>query len=168
MRAAFEQRLLARLVLRLLELAGGGALLDVGCGDGLAGRLAGDRLTRYLGLDLEPQTAELPCAARDLRDGLGPLEPRPFDLYLGYYGIASHLSPAELRRLLHDIARHARPGAVVALEALGLSGSSGPGSGHGPPGRTAACPTGLRRTCWSTPGHRPSCSPSSRTRASGR
>jgi SAM-dependent methyltransferase len=119
-RAAFEQGLLARVVPRLLELAGGGALLDVGCGDGLAGRLAGARLTRYLGLDLEPDTAELPCAARDLRDGLGPLRPQPFDLYLGYFGIASHLSPAELHRLLHDIARHARPGAVVALEALGL------------------------------------------------
>jgi hypothetical protein len=119
-RAAFEQRRLARLVPQLIELAGGGALLDLGCADGLAGKLAGARVTRYLGLDLEPDTAELPCSARDLRDGLGPLEPRPFDVYLGYFGIASHLRPAELRRLLHDIARHARPGAVVALEALGL------------------------------------------------
>jgi SAM-dependent methyltransferase len=143
-RAAFEQRLLARLVPQLLALAGGGALLDLGCGDGLAGRVAGERVTRYLGLDLEPETGELPSAARDLRDGLGPLEPRPFDLYLGYFGIASHLRPSELRGLLHDIARHARPGAVVALEALGLYSlewprlwGTAPGPGRGIPYRLA-------------------------------
>jgi SAM-dependent methyltransferase len=119
-RAVFEQRLLGRLVPRLLEVSGGGAVLDLGCGDGLAGRLGGRRVTRYLGLDLEPSAVALPCIAHDLRDGLGGLRAAPFDLYLGYFGIGSHLRPAELRRLLRDIGRHARPGAVVALEALGL------------------------------------------------
>jgi SAM-dependent methyltransferase len=112
--------MLGRLVPRLLDAAGGGALLDLGCGDGLAGRLGGRGVTRYLGLDLEPSAAALPCLAHDLREGLGALRASPFDVYLGYFGIASHLRPAELRRLLRDIGRHARPGAVVALEALGL------------------------------------------------
>nr|MBA3262368.1 class I SAM-dependent methyltransferase [Thermoleophilaceae bacterium] len=144
-RGAFEERLLGLLVPSLLDRAGGGALLELGCGDGLAGRLGGDRVTRYLGLDLEPAAASLPCLARDLRNGLGPLEPRPFDLYLGFFGVASHLEPAELRRLLDDIARHARPGAVVALEALGLYSlewprlwSTAPGAERAVPYRLAA------------------------------
>jgi SAM-dependent methyltransferase len=119
-RATFEEPLLGRLVPRLLDLAGGDAMLDLGCGDGLAGRLGGRALTRYLGLDLDPSAVALPCIAHDLRDGLSGLQAAPFDLYLGYFGIASHLSPSELRRLLREVARHARRGAVVALEALGL------------------------------------------------
>jgi SAM-dependent methyltransferase len=118
-RRRFEERDLARLVPRLLRAAGG-ALLDLGCGDGLAGRLAGDRLTRYLGVDLRPEVPGLPSIAHDLRDGLGPVGRRPFDVYLGSFGIASHLSPDELQRLLGQIAGHARPGSLVALEALGL------------------------------------------------
>jgi SAM-dependent methyltransferase len=119
-RRTFEEALLGRLVPHLLDAARGGALLDLGCGDGLARRLAGPRLTRYLGVDLMPAPAGLPCVVHDLRDGLGPVGRRPFDLYLGTFGVASHLSPMALRRLLREIARHARPGAVVALEALGL------------------------------------------------
>jgi SAM-dependent methyltransferase len=117
-RRRFEERGLARLVPRLLRVAGG-ALLDLGCGDGLAARLAGARLTRYLGIDLEPATG-LPSLAHDLRDGLGPVGRRPFDVYLGSFGIASHLGPDELQCLLSEIARHGRRGSLVALEALGL------------------------------------------------
>jgi SAM-dependent methyltransferase len=117
-RRRFEERGLARLVPRLLRVAGG-ALLDLGCGDGLAARLAGARLTRYLGIDLRPATG-LPSRAHDLRDGLGPVGRRPFDVYLGSFGIASHLGPDELQRLLSEIARHGRRGSLVALEALGL------------------------------------------------
>jgi SAM-dependent methyltransferase len=117
-RGTFEERAFARLVPRLLRAAGG-ALLDLGCGDGLAARLAGGRLTRYLGVDLEPASAS-PAVAHDLRDGLGPVGRRPFDVYLGSFGIASHLGPDELQRLLGQIARHARRGSLVALEALGL------------------------------------------------
>jgi SAM-dependent methyltransferase len=117
-RRRFEERGLARLVPRLLRVAGG-ALLDLGCGDGLAARLAGARLTRYLGIDLKPATG-LPSRAHDLRDGLGPVGRRPFDVYLGSFGIASHLGPDELQCLLSEIARHGRRGSLVALEALGL------------------------------------------------
>jgi hypothetical protein len=117
-RRTFEERGLARLVRRLLDVAGG-ALLDLGCGDGLAARLAGARLTRYLGIDLKP-TTDLPSHAHDLRDGLGPVGSRPFDVYLGSFGIASHLGPDQLQRLLSEIARHGRRGSLVALEALGL------------------------------------------------
>jgi SAM-dependent methyltransferase len=117
-RRRFEERSLALLVPRLLRVAGG-ALLDLGCGDGLAARLAGARLTRYLGIDLKPATG-LPSHAHDLRDGLGPVGRRPFDVYLGSFGIASHLGPDELQCLLSEIARHGRRGSLVALEALGL------------------------------------------------
>jgi SAM-dependent methyltransferase len=117
-RRRFEERGLARLVPRLLRVAGG-ALLDLGCGDGLAARLAGARLSRYLGIDLRPAAGH-PSVAHDLRDGLGPVGHRPFDVYLGSFGIASHLSPDELQRLLSQIARHGRRGSLVALEALGL------------------------------------------------
>jgi SAM-dependent methyltransferase len=118
-RRTLEERELARLVPRLLRAAGG-ALLDLGCGDGLAARLAGARLTRYLGVDLRPTTSGIPSVAHDLRDGLGPVGTRPFDLYLGSFGIASHLSPEGLQRLLVQIARHGHRGSLVALEALGL------------------------------------------------
>jgi SAM-dependent methyltransferase len=139
-RHAFEERLLGRLVPRLLDAAGGGALLELGCGDGLAGRLAGDRLTRYLGLDLEPSAAPLPCLAHDLRNGLGPVGRRPFDLYLGFFGIASHLRPDELERLLAEIGRHARPGAIVAMEALGLRSLEWPGLWEAPVGAARTIP----------------------------
>lgn len=145
-RRSFEERLLARIVPRLLDAARGGALLDLGCGDGLAARLAAGRLTRYLGLDLEPSvtsSAEPSVAsseglAHDLRDGLGPVGRRSFDLYLGSFGVASHMSPSQLERLLADIARHARPGALVALEALGLYSLEWP--------RLWQAPVGAQRT----------------------
>jgi SAM-dependent methyltransferase len=118
-RRTFEERGLARLLPRLLDLAGG-ELLDLGCGDGLAERVAGARLCRYLGLDLRPTAPRLPTLAHDLREGLGPVGRRPYDVYLGSFGIASHLSPRQLQRLLGEIARHGHRGSLVALEALGL------------------------------------------------
>ena len=118
-RERFERGFFARLVPRLMRAAGGGALVDLGCADGLAAELAGSALTRYVGVDLAPPAG--PGFVRhDLREGLGPIGREPFDLYLGAFGVASHLPPAHLRRLLAEIAAHARPGAVVALEALGL------------------------------------------------
>jgi SAM-dependent methyltransferase len=122
-RAAFETPWFDRTVARLVRSAGGGEVLDLGCGDGAAARAAGSRLTRYLGVDLAPRAmagGRLGFLRHDLREGLGDVGARPFDLYLGTFGVASHLAPRELRRLLREIARHARPGALVALEALGL------------------------------------------------
>jgi SAM-dependent methyltransferase len=119
-RATFEVAWFGRLVPELLREAGGGEVLDLGCGDGAVARLAGARLTRYLGVDLTPTGVGAAFVRHDLRTGLGPVGARPFDLYVGTFGIASHLAPAELHRLIGDVARHARPGALVALEALGL------------------------------------------------
>jgi SAM-dependent methyltransferase len=138
-RRAFEEPLLGRLLAGLLRAAGGGALLDLGCGDGLARRLAGPRLERYLGVDLAPPPARA-FLAHDLCDGLGPVGPRSFDLYLGSFGIASHLAPVALRRLLAEIGRHARPGALVALEALGLRSLEWPGVWKAPPGPARMLP----------------------------
>jgi SAM-dependent methyltransferase len=138
-RRAFEEPLLGRVLAGLLRAAGGGALLDLGCGDGLARRLAGPRLQRYLGVDLAPPPAAA-CLAHDLRDGLGPVGRRSFDVYLGSFGIASHLPPAALRRLLAEIASHARPGALVALEALGLRSLEWPGIWKAPPGTARTLP----------------------------
>jgi SAM-dependent methyltransferase len=137
-RATFEMEWFARLIPRLLHEAGGGELLDLGCGDGAAARLAGGGLKRYVGVDLAPPPGDGRLLRHDLRDGLGPVGTRPFDLYLGTFGIASHLAPGELRRLVREIAAHARPGALVALEALGLLSLEWP--------RLWARPAGPRRT----------------------
>jgi SAM-dependent methyltransferase len=139
-RRTFEERFLATLVRTLLDAAPGGALLDLGCGDGLAARLAGDRLTRYLGVDLDPSVESLPSLSHDLREGLGNVGSRPFDVYLGSFGIASHVAPHELERLLRDIARHARPGSIVALEGLGLNSLEWPGLWGAPVGAARTIP----------------------------
>jgi SAM-dependent methyltransferase len=142
-RTTFETHWLARVVAGLLTEAGGGELLDLGCGDGAVARLAGGRLTRYLGVDLAPPRdgdGRLDFLRHDLRDGLGAVGSRPFDLYLGTFGVASHLAPSELRRLLGDIAAHARPGAVVALEALGLFSLEWPRLWSRPPGAARTIP----------------------------
>jgi hypothetical protein len=136
-RDTFETAWFARAIPRLLREAGGGELLDLGCSDGAAAVLAGPGLTRYLGVDLAPPTPDGLWPARirhDLRDGLGPVGARPFDLYLGTFGVASHLAPGELRVLLRQIAAHARPGALVAIEALGLYSLEWPGLWGSAPG----------------------------------
>jgi len=79
-------------------------------------------VAHYTGLDFRAPDAPVPGrhVRHDLREGLGPVGGKPFDLYLATFGVASHLRPAELRSLLSEIADHARPGSLVALEALGL------------------------------------------------
>jgi SAM-dependent methyltransferase len=120
-RAEMEVPSLGRTLASLLRIAPGNELLDLGCGDGTVERLAAGATGRYVGVDLCPtRPAPSERVVHDLREGLGPVGPRPFDLYVGAFGVASHLSPAELRRLLGDIAAHARPGAIVAIEALGV------------------------------------------------
>lgn len=124
-RTEFEQADTGRVLERLLAAAPGTRVLDLGCGDGLVASLAGDRLERYLGVDLFPPDSlgSAPAAefgVADLRDGLGDVLDERFDLYLGTFGLGSHLAPEEFRSLVAEIAEHARPGSIVALEALGV------------------------------------------------
>jgi hypothetical protein len=135
-RSELERGWMARFLLSWFDLRGGGSLLDLGCGDRLARRLAGPRLQRYVGVDLRPP-AEV---VHDLREGLGPVGPRPFDIYLGGFGIASHLPVPSLRRLLREIAVHARPGSLVALEALGARSLEWPRLWDTPVGRARTIP----------------------------
>jgi len=102
--------------------AAGGRLLDLGCGDSQVAQLAGPALSEYTGLDFRAPDGPVPGrpVRHDLREGLGPVGREPFDVYLATFGVASHMDPAELRSLLAQIAGHARPGSLVALEALGL------------------------------------------------
>jgi SAM-dependent methyltransferase len=146
-RARFESGWFAARLPALLIAARGGEVLDLGCGDGGARRLCGSGLSRYVGVDLAPPAAgfDWRWVQHDLREGLGPVGRRPFDLYLGTFGIASHLAPAELGRLLGEIAAHAKPGSIVALEALGLQSlewpqlwNRRPGAGRTIPYRMAA------------------------------
>jgi SAM-dependent methyltransferase len=116
----FEARFFATLLRRLIRSPA--EVLDLGCGDGLVARLAGPLASRYTGVDLRPPGPRFPGehVRHDLRQGLGPVGGRPFDLYLATFGLASHLRPSELAALLGQIGRHGRSGALVALEALGL------------------------------------------------
>ncbi len=135
-RRTFELAWFERLIPRLLREADGSEVLDLGCGDGAVARLSGGRLSRYVGVDLAPPRdgAAGEFVRHDLREGLGPVGARAFDLYLGTFGIASHLSPPELRRLLSELAAHARPGAVIAIEALGRDSLEWPGLWSTSPG----------------------------------
>jgi hypothetical protein len=142
-RETFEREAFGKLVPALLDAAGGGRLLDLGCHDGVAAELAGERLERYLGVDLHPPGSPPPRGdflAHDLRDGLGPVGEEPFDVYLAAFGLASHLRPEELRGLLTSLAAHARPGSVVALEGLGRYSLEWPGLWDTAPGPARLLP----------------------------
>jgi hypothetical protein len=121
-RAVFERAFFQRELERLLAEAPGARILELGCAEALVAKLAGQRLERYVGVDIHPPDpdAELVFVHHDLADGLGPVGDEPFDLYFASFGVASHLSPAGLEQLCEEIAAHARPGSLVALEALGL------------------------------------------------
>lgn len=138
-RETFETAHLTAVLHGLLSRAPGGRVLDLGCGDGLVARLAGERLDAYVGVDLHPP-ADLPAVRADLRDGLAALGRERFDLYVGTFGIASHLAPSELRALVREIAASATAGALVALEALGLYSLEWPRAWDTPPGTARTLP----------------------------
>ena len=141
-RARLETGFFARLVPGLLAEAGGGRLLDLGCGDGLAAQLAGPGLTEYTGVDFRPSAAGRygEHVLHDLREGFGPVAGEPFDVYLATFGVISHLGPSQLERLLGEVAAHARPGSVVALEGLGLGSLEWPGLWDTDPGAQRSLP----------------------------
>jgi hypothetical protein len=121
-RETFERAFFDLELDRLLAEAPGARVLELGCADALVKQRAGHRLDGYLGVDLHPpfEDADAHFVCHDLAQGLGPVGDEPFDLYFASFGVASHLTPAGLERLCREIAAHARPGSLVALEALGL------------------------------------------------
>lgn len=142
-RDTFERAVFAEILPRLIAEAGGGRVLDLGCGDGMAAELAGDGLESYLGVDLQPPSSSAQgghFVAHDLCEGLGPVGDTPFDVYLASFGVASHLPPAKLPGLLRSIAAHGRPGSLVALEALGLYSLEWPRLWSVPPGEGRLLP----------------------------
>lgn len=134
-RAQLETGFFAWLVPGLLAAAGGGRLVDFGCGDGLAARLAGSALTQYTGVDFRRTDVPGEHVMHDLGEGCGPIGAAPFDVYLATFGVVSHLQPSQLERLLGEVADHARPGSVIALEAIGLGSLEWPGLWDTGPGR---------------------------------
>lgn len=137
-------------------------LVDLGCGGGLGPLIDTPGLGTYVGVDFRTPDFVLPGehVLHDLRDGLGPVGDTPFDLYVAGFGLASHLAPGQLRRLLGDIARHARPGALVAVEALGLFSLEWPRLWNTVPGPGRTLPYALERDVACTHG-RPRSSPDS-------
>lgn len=135
-REKLEAAQLAAMAHGLLAKAPGGRVLDLGSGAGLGPLLDGGGMSDYTGVDFRPLEPTAPGrhVLHDLREGLGPVGARPFDLYLAPFGLASHLSPAELARLLSQIASHARPGSIVAVEALGRFSLEWPRLWDTPPG----------------------------------
>ncbi len=130
-RAEFECAFFERLLGRLLAAAPGSRVLDLFCGDGMLARVQG--VGSYLGVDMFPPDG---CAAVewDLRDGLGVAAEEPFDVCIASFGAGSHLSAAQLDRLLGEVVAAAAPGALVAFEALGLHSLEWPGLWGLPPG----------------------------------
>lgn len=141
-RETFERAFFSAQLERLLIEAPGGRVLDLGCADGLVRELCGPRVDEYVGIDLHPPAAETEGQffAHDLGEGLGPVGGEPFDLYFASFGVASHLAPQQLERLCRDIAGHARPGSLVALEALGLFSLEWPSLWETPPGSRRTLP----------------------------
>ena len=141
-RETFERAFFSAQLEQLLVEAPGGRVLDLGCADGLVRELCGARVDEYVGVDLHPPTAETEGRffAHDLGEGLGPVGGESFDLYFSSFGVASHLAPQQLERLCRDIAAHARPGSLVALEALGLFSLEWPSLWETPPGSRRTLP----------------------------
>jgi hypothetical protein len=135
-RETFERSFFELELDRLLAEAPGARVLELGCADALVIQRAGHRLDGYLGLDLHPpfEDADAHFVCHDLAEGLGPVGDEPFDLYFASFGVASHLTPAGLERLCREIAAHASPGSLVALEALGLFSLEWPSLWSTPPG----------------------------------
>lgn len=141
-RETFERAFFAGQLERLITEAPGGRVLDLGCADGLVGELCGARVDEYVGIDLHPPAIETEgrFLAHDLGNGLGPVGADSFDLYFASFGVASHLAPEQLERLCGDISAHARPGSLVALEALGLFSLEWPSVWETPPGARRTIP----------------------------
>jgi SAM-dependent methyltransferase len=133
-RRRFELPFFESLVRCVFDAAPGARVLDLGCGDGLVMRLGGKHVASYLGVDLFPGE-DVPAIRWDLREGLGPAAAHgPFDVCFGTFGVASHMAPGELGRLLSEVACVAAPGALVAIEALGLFSLEWPGIWYTRPG----------------------------------
>ena len=154
---------------RLLDAAGGGALLDLGCGDGLAARLAAQapdalRRTRPRAVASPRLPSRRPRPARRARAG-GPAAVRPVPGRL-----RPGLAPAARASCGGCCARHrcATPARVRSWPSRrsGATRWSGRGSGAPPVGPARTLPYRLGADVAVHPWSPPSCSRASRARAS--
>lgn len=116
--AAFERWLLERVV----DLAGGHPVADVGCGPGLVSAYLRDHGARVVGSDL---SAGMVAQARlthpditfevgDLRRLMRPVDADGWGVVLAWYSLV-HLADSELREAIAAIARPLRSGGYVVL-----------------------------------------------------
>ncbi len=134
---------------RLLEEKSGIRVVDLGSGSGEGVELLthipvsnalrsvdrpflldSDAIEEYVGIDISPGMVEqgqinyggwpnVRFVQADLAKGFPLTDHPPFDLYFSSYASLSHLTPAQLGRLLRDIAGHAHRRAYVVLDLMG-------------------------------------------------
>lgn len=116
--APFEHWLLDRVV----ELADGHPVADVGCGPGRISALLRDRGARVVGSDLSPEMiahARRTCPGiefevRDLRRLMRPADADGWGVVLAWYALV-HLADSELREAIAALVRPLRTGGYVVL-----------------------------------------------------
>ncbi|MCA1783783.1 MAG: DUF480 domain-containing protein [Dermatophilaceae bacterium] len=116
--APFERWLLERVV----DLAGGHPVADVGCGPGLVSTYLRDHGARVVGSDLSAEMVaqarlthpDITFEVRDLRRLMRPVDADGWGVVLAWYSLV-HLAESELREAFVALTRPLRPNGYVVL-----------------------------------------------------